>query len=295
VGERRWKKSPDEEVQPPKTVWDWLQLLIVPAMLAAIALAYNSAQASREHRREDRSAQDATLLAYFTQEGDLMLKRKLLPGHPKAPAAKVARTITLATVRRLDGRRKAEVVRFLAEAKLLDATSPVVDLKDADLSRLNLVGALLTNISFAHADLRGARFDGATLTRLSFAEADLSGASFRGASLGSVEFRQAKLNGAHFDGAKIGRSSDDALGPPTSFFSACLSKTSFVDAYLGNATDFRLTQGGRVDFRRAHAPRLRTIASEAQRVNPTIAIPEQKGACSPTLVGPDRPGIDVRQ
>jgi hypothetical protein len=29
VGERRWKKSPDEDVQPSKTVWDLLQLLIV--------------------------------------------------------------------------------------------------------------------------------------------------------------------------------------------------------------------------------------------------------------------------
>jgi hypothetical protein len=48
--ERRWKKSPDEEVQPAKTVWDWLQLLIVPAVLAVIAVAYNAAQASRRIR-----------------------------------------------------------------------------------------------------------------------------------------------------------------------------------------------------------------------------------------------------
>ena len=34
--ERRWTKKPDEEVQPSKTVWDFLQLLIVPAMLAHV-------------------------------------------------------------------------------------------------------------------------------------------------------------------------------------------------------------------------------------------------------------------
>ena len=36
VGERRWKKAPDEEVQPAKTLWDWLQLLIVPAILIGV-------------------------------------------------------------------------------------------------------------------------------------------------------------------------------------------------------------------------------------------------------------------
>ena len=27
VGERRWKKAPGEEVQPAKTLWDWMQLV----------------------------------------------------------------------------------------------------------------------------------------------------------------------------------------------------------------------------------------------------------------------------
>ena len=134
VGERRWKKAPDEEVQPAKTVWDFLQLLIVPAMLAAIAIAFNASQASRDRSREDRrtredralaraAREDATLSSYFSQMGDLMLKEHLLDRRRDSPASSVARTITLAPVRRLDGKRKGEVVRFLTEAGLLGGLS----------------------------------------------------------------------------------------------------------------------------------------------------------------------------
>src|SRR5262249_2052866 len=88
LGERRWQKSSDEEVQPPKTLWDLLQLLIVPAMLVVIAFAFNASQASREHRREDRqiredrllaraAREDATLNAYLSEMRDLILNHRL--------------------------------------------------------------------------------------------------------------------------------------------------------------------------------------------------------------------------
>jgi len=131
VGERRWEKSPGViEVQPAKTAWDWLQLLIVPAMLAGLVVFFNASQASRDQRHEDnrirvdraleREARyDATLESYLTQMSKLMLERHLLNSRRGSPLRKVARAITLTTLRRLDGRRKGEVVRFLHEAGLL--------------------------------------------------------------------------------------------------------------------------------------------------------------------------------
>lgn len=44
IGERRWKKAPDEEVQPAKTLWDWLQLLIVPAILIGVTFVWSYSQ-----------------------------------------------------------------------------------------------------------------------------------------------------------------------------------------------------------------------------------------------------------
>ena len=89
VGERRWKTAPDEHVEPGKTLWDWLQLLIVPAILIAVTFAWSYTQTQSDNRREDRriaadraaavqARQDTTLNGYFQQMSDLMLDRKLL-------------------------------------------------------------------------------------------------------------------------------------------------------------------------------------------------------------------------
>src|SRR4051794_21216566 len=42
---------------PAKTLWDWLQLLIVPLVLAGVAFALNASQASRQQHQEDLRAQ----------------------------------------------------------------------------------------------------------------------------------------------------------------------------------------------------------------------------------------------
>ena len=86
VGERRWKTAPDEQVQPAKTLWDWLQLLIVPAILIAVTFAWSATQTRSDNKREDRRIaadescrkvrQDATLQAYLDQMSDLMLDRE---------------------------------------------------------------------------------------------------------------------------------------------------------------------------------------------------------------------------
>jgi hypothetical protein len=81
--------SPGAEDRPAKTLWDWLQLLVIPVALAALAFLLNDAQSSREQRREDqraaqqqRVAADAesenTLRTYLAQMSDLMLDRRLL-------------------------------------------------------------------------------------------------------------------------------------------------------------------------------------------------------------------------
>jgi type VI protein secretion system component VasK len=110
VGERRWPKSPDEEVQPAKTLWDWLQLLVVPAILIGVTFAWGFMQTRSDNKREDRriaadraaaeeARQDATLQAYLDRMSDLMLRHKLNSREGDAARA-VARTVTLVTLRR---------------------------------------------------------------------------------------------------------------------------------------------------------------------------------------------------
>ena len=110
-----------------KTLWDWLELLIIPLALAAVGFALNAAQSGREQRREDERAEreravaaervrEDTLRAYLDQMSELLLERKLQRSNIGSEAQLLARTATLTTLRRLDGRRKGLVLQFLDEA-----------------------------------------------------------------------------------------------------------------------------------------------------------------------------------
>src|SRR4051794_2304552 len=118
VGERRWKTAADEQVQPSKTPWDLLQLLIVPVILGGVSLWWSSSQDTRDKSRADQVRQDTPLNDSLQKMSDLMLNRNLLSSKPADAVRSVARTVTLTTLRRFDGARKGEVVRFVDEARL---------------------------------------------------------------------------------------------------------------------------------------------------------------------------------
>jgi uncharacterized protein YjbI with pentapeptide repeats len=287
VAEKRWPKSATEELRPAKTAWDVLQLLIIPVVVVLIALYFNASQASRNRNNEDRRAredrtlaegarEDATLDAYIANMSGLILDRALLKAEPGSAVRQVARTATLATVRRLSGSRKGEVVRFLYEAGLLRVTrsaigfwsAPVINLTGADLRGVNLANASLSplrgynGVAF-RGDLRGARFDHAELRQVHFSDPSgrgttLRGASFNGASIDSTWLSSVDLRGASFRGARlflVNFGGSDLTGavfdkafilPETTFVGTCISDASFVGAtfnvdpdggrYAGNPT-----------------------------------------------------------
>jgi uncharacterized protein YjbI with pentapeptide repeats len=222
VGERRWKKTPDEEVQPAKTLWDWLQLLIVPAILIGVTFAWSGIQTRNDKKREDRRSQDATLQAYFDEMSGLMLKDKLLASKPKDPVRAVARTVTLTALRRLDGERKGEIVRFLFEARLLSSKDEYPDWTTRNpsnaVSKVSLEGADLSGANLAHTDLHGAilrntDLTGANLFNASVVTADLENAILTGANLehlgasesylANADLRHAHLAVAGLNGANL--------------------------------------------------------------------------------------------
>ena len=204
IGERRWKKAPDEEVQPAKTLWDWLQLLIVPAILIGVTFVWSYSQTRSDNNREDRriaadrvaaekARQDATLQAYFIQMSGLMLDKKLLTSKEGDAVRAVARTVTLAALRRLNGERKGEAVLFLTEARLLDTES----------RRVNLNGANLTGANLTDAYLEGVDLEGTDLTNANLRDAILRDAILRDAYLGDADLTDARLGGANLTGANL--------------------------------------------------------------------------------------------
>jgi uncharacterized protein YjbI with pentapeptide repeats len=257
VGERRWKKAPDEEVQPAKTLWDWLQLLIVPAILVAVTFAWSATQTRSDNKREDRriaadraaageARQDATLRGYLDQMSGLMLHEKLLTSKKGDGVSAVARTVTLATVRRLDGERRGDVVRFLSEARLLKGKNPRVLLNGADLGDAHLEGAHLEGANLESTNLEGANL----------ADAHLGGSSFDLANLKGADLERADLTGArlfatHLEGANL----EDAYLRQADLSLADLSHAILDHAGLegANLTEADLTNADvkRADLRKA--------------------------------------------
>lgn len=89
------------------TLWDWLDLLIVPVTIAAATTA-GAAWFTRQRE------QDAALQTYLDKMSELLVDKEL---HEKADDTRVtARARTLTVLRQLDGRRKRNVLLFLREA-----------------------------------------------------------------------------------------------------------------------------------------------------------------------------------
>jgi hypothetical protein len=139
---------------PKQTLWDWLQLLIIPAVLAGVGLWFNRQQREQELQTADRRAQDEALQAYLDQIGQLLLDKdpSLRQAKEDDEVRTLARARTLSVLGRLDGERKGSIVRFLSESTLIQKeeganeehvpTQPVISLSGADLRGADPIRAL---------------------------------------------------------------------------------------------------------------------------------------------------------
>lgn len=110
-----------------------------------------------------------------------------------------------------DPKRKASVVRFLAEAKLIEKDRPIVSLHSADLRDVDLSGATLQVTNLSGADLSdgedddkiGAVLYQTVLYRADLRDANLSHADLSHAALGSTVLLGADLSGANLSEASL--------------------------------------------------------------------------------------------
>ena len=159
-----------------KTLWDWLSLAGVPASLAGLGFWL---QIQQQHRNEEQ-LQEEILQNYYDKVSALLVDKNLLAiaakvpkvefrdqdaeesptdsdtGYTATPEEKellgvsldVIRARTLATLRRLDGSRKASLIQFLAEADIIKEKLRL-SIKGADLTSARLAGADLTDVNLS--------------------------------------------------------------------------------------------------------------------------------------------------
>jgi uncharacterized protein YjbI with pentapeptide repeats len=180
------------EYHPAKTLWDWLQLLLIPFLLAIGGYLFNRNLKQRDERAAIENQRETALNSYFTTITELLLKPRTEPSPPPEPVAaiiitgkkperpepvkaperplepltaSVIRGRTLSTLKILDGKRKGELFRFLIEARLIVEEKqegktlpppPVIQLEHADLSGAELAGLRFAGVDFRKVDLRSA-------------------------------------------------------------------------------------------------------------------------------------------
>jgi uncharacterized protein YjbI with pentapeptide repeats len=231
-----------------KTVWNWLEVLIVPLVLVVIGFLFTMQQDARQQQIEDQhaqqaqkienqraeaerelavqNAQDEALQAYLDQMGTLLLERDLRSSmkddatEDSQEARTLARARTLTVLSRLDPSRKTAVMQFLVEADLVQR-----DLVQGELE-LHRVEGQDPIIELSGADLRGVNL---AMTVLPYAV--LNGADLRGADLRDAGLLYAVLNGADLRGADL----RDAGLSIADLYGANLSDADLSDAFLTNA------------------------------------------------------------
>ncbi len=217
-----------------KTLWDWLELLIIPAVLTFGVLALNLAENERSRKAEkeraetqlkveEQRAKESTLQSYLDRMTALLVEGKLRTSERDDEVRSVARARTLTALSQLDGRRKGFVLRFLYESELISVSNPIItlggailgepavsetvlsraDLNGAKLNHVFLEDAYLTRVHLIGADLRGSHLKGVNLIGADLREADLTGANLRGARLFGADLRGVKLDRADLSEADL--------------------------------------------------------------------------------------------
>lgn len=211
---------------PTRTLWDWLDLLFVPAVLAGGGLWFSRQQRERELRISNRHTQDATLHAYLDKMWD-MIPTLQSPHEPdetrpgdSLSSVSAARARTLTVLKILDSDGKARVVQFLYESGLIGNPHPVIDLNGADLNGANLrrieIGGMeivdrngngieVTGIDIRviHSDHKKGVFRGACLRNTHLRNACLLWANLQGTDLSGTHLLGADLRGAYLQGANL--------------------------------------------------------------------------------------------
>jgi hypothetical protein len=168
-------KSEKSEIQPRKTLWDWMSLLLVPAMIALLGFgltwwqtnSQRAMQAEEQARQEALRAQNTALQTYLDQMSELLLQTDLRHAEVDSEVRIIAQARTSAVLAGLGPANIRTLLRFLSAASLVqgvDQKPPIISLAFADLSNSNLTGIALSGAYLRAADLSAADLSKPTWT-----------------------------------------------------------------------------------------------------------------------------------
>jgi uncharacterized protein YjbI with pentapeptide repeats len=225
-----------------KSLWDWLQLLIVPAILSIGAILvpryYDQQQQELQAQAARQREQDVAYQTYLGQMSRLMLEKDLRGSEQGSEVRTLARARTLTLLERLDADHRTSVLQFLAEANLVQGTGYWEQAKGESKKPavIDLNGANLHDVSFNNGTLSGAKLSEADLSEAILSDALLDNADLRGANLSGANLNNALLPAADLSCTLEPRTSESASEMKcTNLTGANLSNTFMPGANLNSA------------------------------------------------------------
>jgi uncharacterized protein YjbI with pentapeptide repeats len=204
------KRTIRDALRPPRTLWDWLRLLLLPCILIAGIVWINAQinQAFLQQRETalaiaDQQRQAAILNSYMDKISDLLLHEDLLHANNLSAARLVAQVSTITALQELHPDKKAALMSFLLQTRLINNDYHIISLVQADLSGADLRNIDLRDTNLSGANLSGANLSGANLSYATLQFVNLSNATLHGANLQAADFDHANLKRANLSRAYL--------------------------------------------------------------------------------------------
>ena len=214
-------------------------LLVVPALLAILAIYLSRAQKEREIAMSSIERGSVALQQHLAYMTHLLSRDDPSDSEIAGAVSRVARARTIATLDMLTATQKRQLVRFLVEVGLINVESPFIS-----LDRANLRGMYLDPGSYRESHFHGVNLDDASLSHCSFSDSDLSSSTMQGADLGHSDFFRCDMNYIHARKAFLSHAN---------LSEAKLIKADFGEADLQQA-DLRRASLRSANFRSANLP-----------------------------------------
>jgi uncharacterized protein YjbI with pentapeptide repeats len=189
----------DEETDGPraKTLWDWMDLLIIPLAVGILAWSFKEAEKEKANRSEEERSQNESLDSFIKIMTELIIKHNLTNEKSSFESRTIARTRINLAFSNLNKVRKGQVLQFLFESGLIDKT-PKINILGADIK-----GAVLDGIVLSQAEIKGVYFNKASIKSSNLNRTVFTGCDFSGADLSDSLVNETDLSYTNLSRAKL--------------------------------------------------------------------------------------------
>ena len=190
-----------------KPIWDWLELLLIPLLLALLGWFITWKNNKNEREITKNKSLQESFDSYLEFMSKLILENDMANSDDhKVPIIARARTINF--LDSADSEKRGLVLQFLAETNLICAPNPIINLNGINLNKTKLRNIRLEKISLKgvhlkNCDFKGANLKGSDFTSSNFENCNLSNSNLENSNLTYADMENVNLTNGNLVKATI--------------------------------------------------------------------------------------------